>query len=61
MITLKLSERFVGKRQINNLGAIFFENKDLNESGNGIVFFFKEKITLKHLKIIRPTEQRVRL
>ena len=35
MITLKLSERFVGKRQINNLGAIFFENKDWTKAEMG--------------------------
>ena len=33
----------------------------MNESGNWVVFFFKEKITLKHLKIIWSSEPRVRL
>ena len=33
----------------------------MNESGNWIVFFFKKKITLQHLKIIRSFEPRVSL
>ena len=33
----------------------------MNESGNWIVFFFKEKITLKHLKIVRSSDPRVPL
>ena len=33
----------------------------MNGNGNWIVFFFKEKITLKHLKIIKSSKPRIRL
>ena len=32
----------------------------MNEKGNWIVFFFKEKITLKHLNIVRSSDPRTR-
>ena len=52
------TERFIGKWQIDNFGALFFRKERLNKSGNWIVVFFKKKITLKHLKIIRSSEPR---
>ena len=43
------------------LGLIFVENKDWTKGKNRIVFFFKKKITLKHLKTVRYPDPRVRL
>ena len=37
------AERFVGKWQIDNFGAILYRKQILNEKGNWIVFIFKEK------------------
>ena len=56
----KTNRVLAGKWQIDNFGALFCWKKRLNESGNWIFFFFKEKITLKHLKTIRLSEPRVR-
>ena len=74
MITLKIgkticplcdvktqTECFVRKWQIDNSEALFCWKLRLNESGNWIVFFLKEKITLKYLKIVRPSDPGVRL
>ena len=55
------TECFVGKSQIDNFGALFCQKWRSTEYGNWIVFFFKEKITLKHLKIVRSPNPRVRL
>ena len=44
------TERFVGKWQIDNFGALFCWKQRLSESGNWILFFFKGKITLKNSK-----------
>ena len=67
MITLKIGKAIcpvsnsVSPVSGKTLGLFFVEKKRLNETGNWIVFFFKEKMTLKHLKIIRSSEPRVRL
>ena len=71
MITLKIgkavcpvcdvksqTERFVGKWQIDNSGALLLKIKI---ERNWIVFFFKGKKTRKDLKIIRSSEPRARL
>ena len=55
------TERFVDKRQINNFGTLFCWKQRLKESENWIAFFFKPKITLKHLKILRSFDQRISL
>ena len=55
------TERFVGKWQIDNFRTLFCWKQRLSKSGNWIVFFLKEKITLKHLKIVRSSDPRVRL
>ena len=69
MITLKIGKAICPvsnsvspvSGKLTTLGLFFVEKKRLNETGNWIVFFFKEKMTLKHLKIIRSSEPRVRL
>ena len=43
------------------LGLFFVENERLNESVNWLFFFFKEKLTLKYLKIVRSSDPRARL
>ena len=55
------TERLFGKWQIDNFGAHFCWKERLKESGNWIVFFLKEKITLIHLKLVRSSDPRVRL
>ena len=53
LVTSKFqTERFVVKWQINKFGVLFCWRYRLNESGNWIAFFFKEKITQKHLKLL---------
>ena len=53
LVTSKFqTERFVVKWQINKFGVLFCLRYRSNESGNWIVFFFKEKITQKLLKLL---------
>ena len=44
--------------KLTNLGLFFVENKDWRKVEIGWFSFFKEKITLKHSKIIRSSEPR---
>ena len=55
------TELFVSKWQTDNFGDFFCWKKKLSEIVNWIVFFLKEKITLKHLKTVRSSNARVRL
>ena len=53
MITLKTGKAICPVYDVKN------SNRALNESRNWAVFFFKEKITLKQLKIVSSSDQRV--
>ena len=59
------TERFVAKWQIDNfcqIDSFLLKIKiEWNQSGSWIVFFFKEKVTLKHLKIFRSSNPKVHL
>ena len=49
------TELFVSNWEIDNFGGL------LNENEKWIIFFFKKKATLKHLKTVTSSDPRVHL